>query len=116
MQPWIAREKLYKKELHLDVDVLEITRDVRKIIGELIDDYVFYSGKMRWAVADIPKLQAILKSVLGLSDDEFSNIIQDRKPDDLRRFVTSKTVGFIGQDIDEICNVLTKEASNNAGN
>jgi hypothetical protein len=116
MQPWIEHEKLYKKELRLDVDVLEITRDIRKIICELIDDYAFYGGKIRWAIADIPKLQAILKSVLGLSDDEFSNIIQDRKPDDLRRFVSSKTVCFADKDIDEICNVLTKEATSNVVN
>ena len=116
MQPWITREKLSKKELTLDAEVLEIPRWLKKVIIELIDDYTFYSGKMRWAVADIPKLQAILKFVLGLSDDEFNNIIQDKKPDDLRRFVASKTAGFTDKNIDEICNVLTKGMYNNAGN
>jgi len=111
MQPWIKRERLSKKELQVDAEILEISRGAQKVIDKLIDDYDFFGGKMRWAIADIPKLQAILKSVLGLSADEFCNIIQDRKPDDLRRFVASKTVGFADKDIDEICNVLTKEAS-----
>jgi hypothetical protein len=112
MQPWILREKLPKKELMLDAEALEIPRGIRKVINELIDNYAFFGGKTRWAVTDIPKLQAILKSILGLSDSEFSNILQNGTPDDLRRVVADKTYGFAGKDIDEICNVLTKEVIN----
>ncbi|MDR1916474.1 MAG: ATP-binding protein [Synergistaceae bacterium] len=112
MQPWIEREKLVKKDLKLDVEALEISRTARKTVNELIDDYNFYGGKIRWAIKEIPKLQAILKSVIGLSDGEFSNIISGGTPDDLRRFVASKTKGFTDKDVDEICNVLTKETTN----
>ena len=112
MQPWISHEKLPKKELMLDAEALEISRGIRKVISELIDDYAFYGGKARWAVTDIPKLQAILKSVLGLSDSEFINIIENGTPDDLRRVIAGKTHGFDGKDFDEICNILTKEVAN----
>jgi hypothetical protein len=104
MQPWIAHEKLSKKELTLDTEVLEIPRWLKKVIGEFIDDYTFYSGKMRWAVADIPKLQAILKAILALSDNDSGRL---SKADDLRRLIQNKVVGLSRKDIEEICYVLT---------
>jgi hypothetical protein len=112
MQPWIKRERLLKKELLIDADILEVSRDAKKIIAKLIDDYDFYMGQLMWSVKEISKLQAILKSVLDLSDSEFGSIIQNGTPDDLRRVVAGKTHGFADKDIDEICNVLTKEATN----
>jgi hypothetical protein len=112
MQPWIAREKLSKKELTLDAEVLEIPRGVKKIIGELIEDYDLFGGRLIWAVGDVPKLQALLKSVLSVPDDEFDNILSEGTPNTLLQLVSRKLKGFTENEIGEICNVLTKEVTN----
>jgi hypothetical protein len=112
MQPWIARGKFFKKELTLDVEALEIPRGAKKAIRELIDDYDFYGGRLIWAVVDVRKLQTLLKSVLSVPDDEFSNILSEGTPNVLRQLVSRKLRGFTENEIDEICNVLTKEVTN----
>lgn len=111
MQPWIERDRLSKEALLLDADALEVPRGIRKAVVELIAHYDVFHGQLRWAEADIPKLQAILRSVLSLSENEFANIANENNPDKLRRFVSEKTKGFNHADIDEICNVLTKVVS-----
>jgi hypothetical protein len=106
MQPWIEHVKLTKKELMSDLEVLEIPRAIKKTISDLIDAYVFNDGKIRWAIEDIPKLQTILKNVLGLTERDADKLSQ---ADDLRLLIRSKTVGFSQKDIEEICYVLTMD-------
>jgi hypothetical protein len=112
MQPWIEHERFSKKELTLAAEVLEIPRGFKKVISELIDDYDFYGGRLIWAVVDVPKLQMLLKSVLSVPDTEFYNILSEGGPNTLRRLVSRKLRGFTENEIDEICNVLTKEVTN----
>ncbi len=114
MQPWINRQVISKEDLLLSVEALEVPRGVRKTIAMLVNDYSFWKGQLRWAVEDIPKLQTVLRSVLGMSVNELSNIATEGNPDRLRRFISDRTKGFSAEDIDEICNVLTKEANVNA--
>ncbi len=109
MQPWIRRERLSKKELMSAAEVLEIPRGVRKAIVQMIEDYDLWKGQLRWAVADIPKLQAMLRSVLALSDNEIGVIASDGDPNKMRRFVSEKIKDFTDSEIDEICNVITKK-------
>lgn len=108
MQPWIRGERLSKKELLSAAEVLEIPRGLRKVIVQKIEDYDLWKGQLRWAVADIPKLHAILRSVLALSDNEMGVIASNGDSSKLRRFVNDKTKGFTDSEIDEICNVITK--------
>jgi hypothetical protein len=109
MQPWIAHERISKNELLSAVDVLETSRNIKKMLMQIISDYDLCKGQLVWAVTDIPRLQAILISVLSLSEAEFNNIIKERSSDNLRRFVTDKTKDFTHENINEICNVLTRE-------
>jgi hypothetical protein len=112
MQPWIEHKKLSKKELLLDAEALEIPRGFKKVISELIDDYDLYGGRLIWAVVDIPKLQTLIKSVLSVPDNEFCNILSEGRPNVLRRLISRKLRSFTENEIDEICNVLTKEVTN----
>jgi len=109
MQPWIAHERISKYELLSLVEVVEVSRSIKKILIQLVDDYDFCDGQLMWAAFDMPKLQGILRAVLSLSDSEFNTIVTGGNPDLLRQFVTDKTQSFTNDDINEICHVLTRE-------
>lgn len=109
MQPWIAHERISKNELRSAIEVLDVSRNIKKILAQIIADYDLCKGQLVWAECDIPKLQTILRAVLSLSDGEFNNIVTNGNPDLLRQFVSDKTTGFTDGDITEVCHVLTRE-------
>jgi hypothetical protein len=110
MQPWIAHERIDKKELQSAIEVLEASRNTKRLLTHIIDDYDLCEGQMVWNVSDMPKLQMILRAILSLSDSEFANIVANGNPDVLRLLVADRVKGFTDGDIDEVCHVLTREA------
>ncbi|MDR1464862.1 MAG: ATP-binding protein [Oscillospiraceae bacterium] len=104
MQPWIPYAGFQTSDLPLDLKALDVSRQCRNVLRTLVDDYICYGGKLAWAVADIPKLQAILIEVLGVTEDAAKNAAT------LRGYVAGKTSGFSEKDIEEICYILTEEA------
>lgn len=108
LQPWIQREYIRRKKLIQDLKSLEIKRDIRKFIEKSIEDYVFLNGKLLWKTNEIKKLQKILKAILDIKESGFDNILLRGNPDELRRTIKCKIIGFNEHEIDEICNILTK--------
>lgn len=108
LQPWLKKEKMKNRELRDALAALDLSRSDRKSVNGIIDDYLFLGGEMIWRVSDIPNVQRLCKSVLGISEVEFSSIISNGVPNDLISLVQSKTKGLNTKDINEICNVLTK--------
>lgn len=108
MQPWINREQYRRKKLFADLRVLEISRELRKLIEGYIEDYAFMKGQFFWESQEIPILQRCVKAVLYLSDSQYEKILTKGTPDSLREFVKNKTEAFSEIEIEEICNVLTK--------
>ncbi|WP_027868620.1 ATP-binding protein [Eubacterium sp. AB3007] len=108
MQPWIDRERLRRVDLLSSLKVLDLQAVQRNRIAGFIDDYVFLGGKLFWELKDIPKLQDCLKAVLCVTDSQFDSLLLEQNPDSLRTLVISRTEGFNMEEIDEICNVLTK--------
>ncbi|MCL2603161.1 MAG: ATP-binding protein [Defluviitaleaceae bacterium] len=109
MQPWIAHERISKCELVSAAEVLETSRNVKKLLLQIINDYDLCKGQLIWAMTDMPKLHGILRTVLSLSESEFINIIKEGNADNLRRFIADKTKDFTHENINEICHVLTRE-------
>lgn len=108
LQPWIQREYIRRKNLIQDLKSLEIKRDIRKFIEKSIEDYVFLNGKLLWKTNEIKKLQKVLKAILDIKEFEFDNILLRGNPDELRRTIKCKIIGFNEHEINEICNILTK--------
>lgn len=108
LQPWIQREYIRRKNLIQDLKSLEIKRDIRKFIEKSIEDYVFLNGKLLWKTNEIKKLQKVLKAILDIKESGFDNILLRGNPDELRRTIKCKIIGFNEHEIDEICNILTK--------
>lgn len=108
LQPWIPRELMRGKALKVALRTLELQRSVRRELGECIDQYVFCRGSLLWRTDEIPHLQELIKTVLGISNTEFSRYILNCDVNGLREMVQKKTTGFTAAEIDEVCNVLTK--------
>ena len=50
-----------------------------------------------------------MRAILSLAESELCNFAKDGNPDMLRKFVAEKTKGFTINEINEVCNVLTKK-------
>jgi len=68
-------ERLRRKALENDLRSLDIPRQYKREISDRINDYVFFGGKLFWRVEEIPKLQGLLKAVLGLSTAAFVDCV-----------------------------------------
>lgn len=113
LQPWLEREQLTGKILKADLKSLDLLRKDKLLIRDYIDDYVFCGGKQIWRVEDIPRLQYLIKTILGISSFEFKSTISTGLPEELRKLVQSRTTSLTMQEIDEVCNVLTKVVNTN---
>ena len=112
LQPWLKSDPVRGKTLKADLKSLDLTREYRLQIREAIDDYLFCKYTMVWQVNEIPKLQKLIRAVLGITDNEFNAAVSRLDPNVLREMIKNKTVSFSAKDIDEICNVLTKVNEN----
>ena len=108
MQPWLKKEKLGNIELSESLKVVELKPAIRKLVNSYLDDYAFLGGELPWKDEDLSVLQKCVEGVLGLSDEKLYSIVETGDPDLLRAFVSNKTTGFTKDDIEEICNVITK--------
>lgn len=108
MTPWISHEKVRRKRLLQDIEVIELTRAQRIKAMKYLDDYIFFSGNLVWNVKEIPELQECLRALLGLTESDCGRVAESGNPDKLREIVAERTKGFDSSEIDEICNVLTK--------
>lgn len=108
MTPWIKHERIRKNILLQDIKVIDLASHQRKMIMKYLNDYIFFCGDLVWDVEEIPKLQKCLMAILGMTETDYNKIIESGLPDMLRDAVIKKTKGFETQEIEEICNVLTK--------
>ena len=108
MQPWLRKERIRGRELADDLRVIDLNRRDRMVIEGYIDDYKFLGGNLIWRVEDVPILQQCMKAILQLSEGQFLSIVAKGDAELLRNYVRNKTIGFSDDDVDEICNILTK--------
>ena len=112
LQPWFQRDRMGRIVLRHDLRTLEIGRQMKRFLTERIDDYVFCGGALSWRVEEIPKLQEAVKAVLGISKTEFESCIRNGDAEAFHSMVSRKTRGLSQEELDEVCNVLTKVEGN----
>ena len=112
LQPWINRTRYKGRVLRNDLKALDISKKVKEHILVYIEQYLFFQGNMIWGIEEIYCLQELVKALLGISDSEFTNIIINGKPDELRDIIRRKTNGLSNQEIEEVCCVLTMKTCN----
>ena len=104
MQPWIGKGKIEEHALRDSLRVLDISREDKKSIAELIDDYSLFNGMLPWRKEDLPKLQRLVQAVIGLQDRDYMKL---ETTDDLRRLVEKRLKRGSKNEISDICYILT---------
>lgn len=108
LQPWIPRERMRGKALKIALRTLELRRGVRREIADCIGHYVFCEGRLLWRTDEISHLQELVKAVIGVGESDFSHYILNGDANRLRELVRKKTTDLTAEEVDEVCNVLTK--------
>ena len=108
LQPWIPRERMRGVSLKNALRSLDVPRVIKRQLSDCIDNYVFCSGAMIWKVEEIPSLQVLLKSVLGITKAEFERCVMNCDVDGLRAMVQQRTTGLSDVEVNEVCNIMTK--------
>ena len=109
MEPWIPGEQIEFTELARALNSLEVTRSNRKLLAVMLCTYRNHNGHMLWSENSLGILKELLFDILNISQKTFGDAIQSGSPDTLRRIVISRTTGFVIDEIDEICHILTAE-------
>ena len=104
MQPWIGKGKIDELALKDSLKVLDISRDIKKQISVLIDEYTLCSGLLSWRASDLPRLQNLVQAVIGLEDGDFMKI---ETPEELQALVKSRLKKCSLEEVNDICFVLT---------
>ena len=109
MEPWIPGEQIEFTELARALNSLEVSRANRKLLAVMLCTYRNHNGHMLWNENSLGILKQLLFDILDISQKSFGESIKSGNPDTLRRIVISKTKGFMIEEIDEICHILTME-------
>ena len=109
MEPWIPVEQIEFTELARALNSLEVSRANRKLLAVMLCTYRNHNGHMLWNENSLGILKQLLFDILDISQKSFGDSIKSGNPDTLRRIVISKTKGFMIDEIDEICHILTME-------
>lgn len=104
-----SREQIEFTELARALNSLEVTRSNRKLLAVMLCTYRNHNGHMLWSENSLGILKELLFDILNISQKTFGDAIQSGSPDTLRRIVISRTTGFVIDEIDEICHILTAE-------
>ena len=104
MQPWIGQGTINEQELRAALKVVDVSRESKKRIDALIDDYVLCNGLLIWKNQDMSKLQTIVQDILDLKARDFMKL---ESPEDLKKLVESRLAKCSAEDINNICYVLT---------
>ncbi len=104
MQPWMTQKDERKDTLVAALKVIDMTRQTRKQISRLIDDYMILGRHLVWKKEELGKLQSMLREILNISGQV---LLQIQNPDELRRLAADKTQGFNRDELNKICYLLT---------
>ena len=104
MQPWLGTSIIDRDILKNSLRILDVSRAERKQLERIIEEYYIFNGQVAWEEKDLPKVQRLVQSILGIKDSDIEKI---EDPDELRYLVKSKVKGFNYDQINDICYVLT---------
>lgn len=104
MQPWIQGNMMDEDSIISALRVLDVSRETRKNLKSLADDYLLFGGHLVWKETDIDFLKELLLEILGMNEKYLAKI---SSAEELMKKVNSKVQGMKTNDIREICFVLT---------
>ena len=107
LQPWIGNGRINERSLHEALRILDISRESKRRIIKLIDDYSLCNGCLVWKKENMGLLRDLVWAVVGIGDKDFENI---ESPDDLRDIVKKRLGKLPEKEIDDVCYIITYNA------
>ena len=115
LEPWLQEKRIRGVALKNDLRTVEVDNRDKKYLEKCIDNYIFCGGHTIWRTEEIPQLQHIIKRLLGINKNDFSKCLELMDPNLLRELVRSKTYGIDDNQIECVCEILTKVEGENNG-
>ena len=109
MEPWLPGEQIEFTELAKALNSLEVARAHRKLLSVMLCTYKNHNGHILWNENSLGILRQLLFDILDISQKNYEEAVQSENEDILRRMVAAKTTGFMMEEINEICYILTME-------
>ena len=109
MEPWMPGDMISFNELANAMKSLEISRGNQKLLSVMVCTYRNHNGHILWNEKSIPLLRQILFDILGMSKKIYTDFMESNDANGLFHYVDSKTFRMTGEQIEEICNILTME-------
>lgn len=104
LQPWIRSGKIPQDTLKQSLQVIDIPRQYKRELEELIENYTLFNGNLLWKKDDIVRVQTLVRIVLGIDEKRLANIAS---VDQLRELVRSKLAKCSSETEKTICYFLT---------
>ena len=104
MQPWFGREPLPAELLKRSLQVLHLSRNDRRTIKILIDDYEMLGGTIKWHSEQIPELGRIVRAILGIAEKDMQQI---NNAEQLAELIKKRLKRVSQQHLQNICFVIT---------
>ena len=104
LQPFMEGDQIPEKVLQESLRVLEISRQNKETIAEMVSDYTLFGGKLIWDKEELYKLRPVILDVLDIRNHDIDGL---SSPDELEKLVCSRLKSLPEKTIRMICYVIT---------
>ena len=104
MQPWFGGDPIQPEVIERSLKVLNLSRENRKTISAILEDYEILCGQLAWKEEDLPKLSEIVRAILEITDKEIEKL---NTPEDLKELVRSKLRRINEEKLQDVCFVIS---------
>lgn len=104
MQPWFGGEMIPTEVLSRAMRVLNLSRNDRRAMNAVIEEYEILGGCLTWRTDQLPELGRLVRVVLGITDKEIRRV---ENAEQLSDMVMNRLQKVKKQDLQNICFVMT---------
>ena len=110
LQSWFGLERIPVGSLYNSLNILDLSREDKTKLQELIADYQLFAGNLRWEKEKWGELQTLLQDLLDMNEKEISTI---RSPKELITHVGNRMKGLNRKQLQVVCYFLTYGGGDN---
>lgn len=110
LQSWFGLERIPVGSLYNSLNILDLSREDKTKLQELIADYQLFAGNLRWEKEKWGELQTLLQDLLDMNEKKISTI---RSPKELITHVGNRMKGLNRKQLQVVCYFLTYGGGDN---
>ncbi len=110
LQSWFGLDRISEDSLYNSLNVLDLSRGVKKKLQEMITDYQLFAGNLKWEKERLGELQHLIQIILEIDEKKISMI---RLPEELIAQVSTRIKGMNRKQLQVICYFLTYDGGDN---